>query len=334
MEVEPPNAGIDWTRDIEEAVMFTVMTWNVENLFQPEHGTRPEFEGKIAALAKVITDAGADLVAVQEIGDESSFAALLGRLGDRWNGVLAKHFEPSHPIRVGWLSTGLLTDVEEVIDLPPALSPLKAGDHEPLLSQLGRGALAVTYQGAGSNTQVRAMAVHLKSKLLSFPGGRFDTTDEGERVRYGVYGLNRRAAEAAAVRDWVTTSLAGQWRDRPLLVCGDLNDTSEAATTQLMFGPPGSQIGTPGYEHPDHGDPQRLWDVGYKMALSDRFSRINEGRPELIDHILVSHALVGRLTDATTIPLDIASIGTRPLTTPRTGKAPSDHRPVIAHFDL
>jgi hypothetical protein len=51
--------------------------------------------------------------------------------------------------------------------------------------------------------------------------------------------LDRRAAEAAAVRDWATTALAGDWADRPLLVCGDLNDTPEAATTQLLFGPPG-----------------------------------------------------------------------------------------------
>ena len=99
---------------------------------------------------------------------------------------------------------------------------------------------------------MRALTAHLKSKLLSFPGGRFTTNDEAERARYGVYALDRRAAEAAAVRDWATTALAGDWADQALLVCGDLNDTSDAATTQLIFGPPGSQIGTGGFDHPDH----------------------------------------------------------------------------------
>ena len=128
-------------------------------------------------------------------------------------------------------------------------------------------------------------------------------------------------------------SLAGAWAGKPLLVCGDLNDTMEAATTQLVFGPPGSQIGTGGYDRPDRGDAQRLWDVGYAMTPPNDFSRINEGRRELIDHILVSHDLVGHLSSAATVPLDIPSIGLRPMVTPRT-RPPSDHRPVVARFDL
>jgi hypothetical protein len=117
------------------------------------------------------------------------------------------------------------------------------------------------------------------------------------------------------------------------LICGDLNDTLDAATTQLLFGPPGSQIGTGGYPRPDQGDPQRLWDVGYKMTPPNNYSRINDGRPELIDHILASHALVQTLTDAATIPLDLPSVSTHPQLAPRTDP-PSDHRPVLAHFDV
>jgi hypothetical protein len=40
---------------------------------------------------------------------------------------------------------------------------------------------------------VDVVSCHLKSKLLSFPGGRFSPRDEDERVRFGV-ALNRRAA--------------------------------------------------------------------------------------------------------------------------------------------
>ena len=145
--------------------------------------------------------------------------------------------------------------------------------------------------------------------------------------------MDRLAAEAAAVRDWATTALAGAWADRTVLVCGDLNDTPEAATTQLLLGPPGSQIGTGGYSRPDQGDRQRLWDTGYAMQPPNDFSRINQGRKELIDHILVSHALIGALQDAGTVSLDIQSIGTQPQTTPRT-TPPSDHRPVLAHFNI
>jgi endonuclease/exonuclease/phosphatase family metal-dependent hydrolase len=312
--------------------MVRVMTWNVENLFAPQPADRAAYDTKLTELANVIHTAAPDLLAVQEIGDEQSFEALRERLGDDWTGVLSTHFESPHTIRVGWLSPGDLFDVEEVVDLPAALSPVKVADDGTTLAHLGRGVLAVTYTTVTGNT-VRALAAHLKSKLLSFPGGRFDTDDETERARYGVYALDRRAAEAAALRDWATDALGGQSTDQSVLVCGDLNDTLDAATTQLIFGPPGSQIGTGGFDHPDHGDPQRLWDVGYAMSPPNDYSRINQGRRELIDHILVSHAMVGSLTNATTVPLDIPSIGVEPQVAPRTGP-PSDHRPVLAQFDL
>src|SRR4051812_25863088 len=314
--------------------MFTVMTWNVENFFAPEPSAQVDFDSKLDALAAVITAAGPDLLAVQEVGDELAFQALRERLGSGWTGALSTHFQASHAIRVGWLSPGPLTDVEEVIELPTQLSPVKVDDDGTAITDLGRGALAVTCTTA-TGGQVRALTVHLKSKLLSFPGGRFTTTDERERARYGVYALNRRAAEAAAVRDWATASLAGDWAGRPLLVCGDLNDTLDAATTQLLFGPPGSQFGTGGFDRPDAGDAQRLWDTGYWMAPPNNWSRMFAGRGELIDHILVSHALTQPPRDAATVPIDVPSIGTRPQTTPRAaGQPPSDHRPAVAHFDL
>jgi endonuclease/exonuclease/phosphatase family metal-dependent hydrolase len=314
--------------------VFTVMSWNVENLFQPMPSAQAHFDAKLDALASVIKVAQPDLLALQEVGDEVAFNALRDRLGNGWTGQLSQHFQASHAIRVGWLSPGPLTDVQEVINLPGELSPVKVDDDGTSITDLGRGALAVTCTTA-TGVGVRALTVHLKSKLLGFPGGRFNTDDERERARYSVYALNRRAAEAAAVRDWVTASLAGDWQGKPLLVCGDINDTLEAATTQLLFGPPGSQFGTGGFDRPDAGDAQRLWDTGYWMAPPNNWSRMFAGRGELIDHILVSHALIKPPRDAATMPIDVPSIGVQPLTTPRpAGEPPSDHRPVLAHFDL
>lgn len=311
------------------------MTWNVENLFLPvDDAGQDAYDAKLDALAAVVTAQAPDLLALQEVGDEESFENLRARLGPDWKGQLATHFDPGHAIRVGWLSTGDLTDVEELVDLPAALSPVTVADDGTAITELGRGGLAVT-STTGDGVAVRALTVHLKSKLLSFPGGRFDTDDEDERARYGVYALDRRAAEAAAVRGWATAALAGEWADRPLLVCGDLNDITEAATTQLLFGPPGSQYGTGGYDHPDKGDRQRLWDAGYWMTPPDDWSRISEGRRELIDHVLVSHALADPLQDASTVPLDVPSMGVRPQVAPRAaGRPPSDHRPVVVHVDL
>jgi hypothetical protein len=49
------------------------------------------------------------------------------------------------------------------------------------------------------------------------------------------------------------------------MVLGDLNDEVEAATTQILNGPTGSEIGTGGFNQPDHGDRQRLWNLASRI---------------------------------------------------------------------
>jgi hypothetical protein len=66
------------------------------------------------------------------------------------------------------------------------------------MSEMGRGALRVGVRVGGRSVDL--LTCHLKSKLLTFPGGRFAPRDEGERARVGVYALYRRTAEAATVR--------------------------------------------------------------------------------------------------------------------------------------
>ena len=49
------------------------------------------------------------------------------------------------------------------------------------------------------------------------------------------------------------------------MALGDLNDEVEAATTQILNGPTGSEIGTGGFNQPDHGDRQRLWNLSSRI---------------------------------------------------------------------
>ena len=101
-----------------------------------------------------------------------------------------------------------------------------------------RGALRVRTGG------LDLVICHLKSKLLTFPGGRFSPRDEGERARYAAYALQRRGAEAATVRAAADRLLDGAGSERPVVVLGDLNDEPQAATTQILLGPPGSELGS------------------------------------------------------------------------------------------
>jgi len=126
-------------------------------------------------------------------------------------------------------------------------------------------------------------------------------------------------------------------------VLGDLNDEVEAATTQIVNGPPGSKIGTTGFDRPDNGDAQRLWNLAPRIPATQRFSRIYRGRKQLIDHIFVSHALVIFVSHAL-----VGKIAQDHVTTDAAGRTPSidddptqrrgapvsDQRPVLASIEL
>jgi hypothetical protein len=64
------------------------------------------------------------------------------------------------------------------------------------------------------------------------------------------------------------------------------------------------------------------------------WSRINNGVKELIDQILVSHLLVHALDSTESLPLDGIKSATADPASLADMKAPSDHRPVVARFNL
>jgi hypothetical protein len=118
-----------------------------------------------------------------------------------------------------------------------------------------------------------------------------------------------------------------------VILTGDLNDTVQAATTQLLLGPPGSEIGTAGFNRPDHGDAQRLWNLAPLMPEGWDYSRINHGRKELIDHILVSAGAVKPLESVSAravIDQPLPSVTEDP--DARKNDPSSDHAPVVASF--
>lgn len=64
------------------------------------------------------------------------------------------------------------------------------------------------------------------------------------------------------------------------------------------------------------------------------WSRINNGVKELIDQILVSHLLVHALDSTESLPLEGIKSATADPASLADMEAPSDHRPVIARFNL
>lgn len=110
---------------------------------------------------------------------------------------------------------------------------------------------------------------------------------------------------------------------------GRKSGTHAAATTQILHGPPGSEVGTGVFDRPA-GDAQRLWNTAAFIDAEQRWSRLYRGRRELIDHVFVSHALIGSIKRGTTGGLEVDSIGDQPAE--RRNKTASDHLPVLVDF--
>ncbi len=313
-----------------------VGTWNVENLFTPGTGYGPTeqdvFAEKIDGLAATINGAELDVVAVQEVGDEDAFAALIDALGTGWTGELSTRFATPHTIRNGILSRLPVETVSEHDQIPAELQGVPVDDSSTALTAMGRGALHVRV--TAGDQAVDVVSLHLKSKLITYPGGRFTPRDEAERARYAAYGLYRRAAEAVAVRGFADDLIADDGDSRHVIVAGDFNDVPEAATTQIIQGPAGSEIGTPGEDRPDQGDAYRFFNLAPLISEELRFSRVYRGRGELIDHLFVTNATRQVVTEATTLTggEPLASITDTPTT--RRDSPYSDHALVVATLDL
>ncbi|MFC6086582.1 endonuclease/exonuclease/phosphatase family protein [Sphaerisporangium aureirubrum] len=315
--------------------MVVVGTWNLENLYRPggEFGPDSEeaYRAKLAAMAETINGFAPDALGVQEVGQPEALGDLVKELGGDWHTVLSGHPD-TRGIRVGVISRVPVTAQADVTAFTAPLAAVQTTDAGPLTGQTSRGMLAARIEPSPGVT-LDLVVVHLKSKLLSFPGGRFQPRDEGERARFGAYALYRRAAEATTLRGVADRLIAGQGQQRPVVVVGDFNDEPQAATTQIVLGPPGSELGTAGAFRPDRGDAWRLWNLAALLPEGEGFSRVHQGKGELIDHIMVSRALLERVDEMRSlVGHGLPSVTGDPGA--RKNAADSDHAPLFARLRL
>ena len=319
---------------------LTLATWNVQNLFRPAPGDAPAaatYEQKIPLLAQTIRDLNPDVIALEEVGSADALADLQAALNPGWpNSRLG--VPDSRGIACAFLSKLAFDETENVVQFPQAVRDLHLTDMGgQALDRMGRGALRVRVTKGGFRCHL--ISVHLKSKLLTFPGGAFSTNDETVRAKVAALALMRRTAEAAAVRITASNILAAQ-PAAGVCVLGDFNDGHEAATTQIFQGPDGSELGTRGFDRPDEGDGARLWNLAAAIPAARRFSRIHRGLGELLDQIFVSEEFLPRGADQLRrLPLsvdsrieNIQSIGDNPNAV--ADRPRPDHAPVTAVFDI
>jgi hypothetical protein len=233
--------------------MFSVMTWNLEHFERPaanaEQDAKDRYGRKLQQIAELITNAKPDLVGVQEVlADREDLAPrvfddLRQALGPEWTGCLSQRPD-TRGIRVGWLARGQLSDPTDVFVYPHQVPVTTIDDDDNQITAITaskRGALAVTYT-RGDGLTVHALTAHLKSKLLTFPGHDpqhplFDTHDEAEPARFGLYTLHQRTAEATTIRAWATEQLQGHGQLRHVLICA-LDSTESLPSEGSRASPP------------------------------------------------------------------------------------------------
>jgi endonuclease/exonuclease/phosphatase family metal-dependent hydrolase len=344
---------------------FSVMTWNVENLFPPgsfispssrKPVTEEHFNAKLNFLSDFIEslDEKPDVIALQEIGGQTdddlrSIEALQARLGAEYQHRAVSKFPDGRHIRVAFLSRlALKTDDDSNFKKFPD-GPLSSvpdlGDK--LRTEMGRGALRVEVEPVAGVT-VRLVTVHLKSKLLTFPrpggGTSFQPKDENERAFGADIALMRRAAEAVTVRHFINAEIEAS-PDVHTIVLGDMNDEPLAATSQIFLGPPDRDV-----KSKDQHDHVRLYNLVDSIPLrgdetheflaeEERFTRIHEGRGELIDHIMISKGLLlkGNEFAVKEVRSFVGVIEGQSVTAnpnERAAVVPPDHAPILARFEL
>lgn len=276
------------------------MTWNVENLFPFEPGAsqavQDRFQQKLGLLADVINRLDSDVVALQEIGGEEPLHDLQQALGGTYPHRAISAFHDARKIQVAFLSKHEVGEQEDMVDFSPGpaldVHELNATGGSSPVHRMGRGALRIRVTKDGLTVDL--MTAHLKSKLLTFPrpGGTSSHTprDEKERAQAAGIALMKRTAEAVTLRIRANDLLEANNRT-PLLLLGDFNDVPEAQTSLIPSGPSGSEIGTRGFDQPDTGDDVRLFNLAPIIPQARRFSRVERGRPELLDQIFASEEL-------------------------------------------
>jgi endonuclease/exonuclease/phosphatase family metal-dependent hydrolase len=327
---------------------FKVMTWNVENLFPAgsEFGpkTQAEYDHKLESLAQVILGLDPDVLAIQEIGDLAAFAELVALLEGRYPYIQVSTAPDPRGIRVGFLSKLNIEEYEDIKTFPEgALSRVIGYVNDKKVTEIarmGRGALRILVKPA-SGMPIHLINAHLKSKLLTFSSSgkaTFDPDNENERARSAGLALLRRTVESMALRVKANQLLEHN-AQQGLIILGDLNDVPAAATTQILHGPGGSEIGTSGFARRDAGDDTRLFNLASLIREEHRYSRIYQNNKELIDHIFVSQELFpGKPRRLPEVDSHVDFANPLPSLTDdpkqRQGKPGSDHAPVTAIFDL
>lgn len=293
---------------------FRIASFNVENLILSDVryydrmiDTREQYDTKVNWIASILNRAKPDIVGIQEVWfDEAlidaakrsfhfaagvNVVALGATRAENFDGKMAKRprvgLISRFPVKAASSTTAFPASVD--LTIPLRVDGGAIAQVPVVVQQFQRPVLRAVLDVNGLDLIV--YVVHLKSK-----GPLIREGEDGDDPFAAALGQARatmvRAGEAAALRHLILADLKAT--KRPVIVLGDLNDTPDAASTQIVRGlMPKKDM--------DGREKKALWDVilysTFRIAQERSptiHTHIHDGERDILDHILVSEEFYSR----------------------------------------
>jgi endonuclease/exonuclease/phosphatase family metal-dependent hydrolase len=271
-------------------------TFNLMNLALPgyeyyrgESYTPAIWEKKLTWTAGLLTQMNADFFGFQEVFQKEALLKVLDKTGIYKGAEVFVAEENGRMPRVAFASRLPVLDVQIIKEFPEKAIISVAGIKVPY-NHFQRPVIKARVCLPGGS-QAIVLVVHLKSKRPMIEEGAF--RHDPWEVAFGqTKSLILRSCEVAALR-WIILQEIQQ-SDRPLILLGDLNDSTHAVTSDILQG-----------DQPQRNYPQdvkkKLWDIllyscadiQVRRSFKDvYYTHLHNSHYESLDHILVSQEFV------------------------------------------
>jgi endonuclease/exonuclease/phosphatase family metal-dependent hydrolase len=327
-----------------------IATFNVENLGDTGDTGDPEasLDERIRLLRPQLLRLRADILCLQEV-DSQRQASKKDRALEAMEALLAKSpYEGFHRATTTSRSTGGIRDKHNLVTLSRApileqrqifhdlIAPPRhrlattgpdgtpEGEKEQII-EWDRPFLHVTLRLDCGRT-LHVLNVHLRAPRAAFVAGQ-KTSGRTWRTMSGwaegfFLAAVKRAGQALEVRQYVD-QLFDADAEALIVVCGDFNADAHEVPVRTIRG-----------DEEDAGNPhlilRTLVPVERTIAHSRRFSVVHHGRPQMLDHVLVSRPLLAWYRG---VEIHNEALGDELITSHAVQDSPeSYHAPVVAEF--
>jgi endonuclease/exonuclease/phosphatase family metal-dependent hydrolase len=262
-----------------------IATFNLKDFFLPRNDAeRSVAPGKLVNLADNLRRANADVVALQEVGEEQQLDRLVKAVPELGYGAPVVGTTDKRGIRCAILSRLPVqwSQVHTAKTLP--FPRFIEGDADPFAERipLRRGIVHVRVE-APEIGEIDVLTTHFKSnlpvRLRAKDGREIEDLTTRARAESAMRSLVQRAAEALFIRGLVD-DLMKHSPDHAVCVLGDLNDHHDSLPVRILRG----------YGAPSH---DALRAAAELLPAEQRYSCFHGNEKTMIDHILVSERLFG-----------------------------------------